>query len=156
MINLKKILVPIDFSECSESALRFAASLAKHFDSEIILFHCIWMTPHEYTRKLNADYDVSYTQFLEDQRVDAEAKMFEMEIPGIESRERVTEISVQGDPTTQIIDFAEENDVDLIVLGTHGRTGLKHFFLGSVAERTVRHAGCPVITVRDKALVPVA
>jgi nucleotide-binding universal stress UspA family protein len=140
--KLETIVVPIDFSKPSRQAFELARDLAREAGpAHVILVHACFV-PVEIEALVGSaayeaveDIDTHVAKEL-DQLV-AELK------DGGVSCEAVT---VRGSPENVILDLAESKRADLIVMGTHGRTGLSHFFLGSVAERVVRNASCPVMT----------
>ena len=144
MIALKTLLVPSDFSECSEAAVRYGLELARRFDAKLHLLHVVydpalqpWATEGMTLPLLDA---VDQWQKESRQRlIDA--------VPPADAG-RVTVSATIGSPYAEILRYADENDVDLIVMGTHGRSGMSHVLLGSIAEKVVRHAPCPVLTVR--------
>jgi nucleotide-binding universal stress UspA family protein len=128
-----RILCPIDFSETSAKAMKHAEQVAEKFGAELILLHA-FDTPETYDRK--------------GQTRPADREL-EPKLRNIQStRVKLSHALHAGSPGEVICWFAEEKQCDLIVMGTHGRTGLKHFFLGSVAEHVVRHARCPVLVLR--------
>lgn len=146
--DITKILVPVDFSDCSSSALRSGVELAQHFEASVIAVH-VWERPN-----LVAPDVMLYTpgfegvSLVEYARSEAETHMASM-IEEINSD--AVEVSyrfVTGRPFKKIVEVAEHDRVDLIVMGSHGRTGLAHLFLGSVAEKVLRRAPCPVLVVR--------
>lgn len=146
MPPFRKILVPTDFSTHSTEALRVAADLSKAFGAPVQVLAVyqppvVPLVPEGALFPLPVDVaaDVSRvnTRLLEDARQLTEAGAL-----GVTSALR------QGAPFAEIIANAREGDFDLIVMGTHGRTGLKHALLGSVAEKVVRKAPCAVLTVR--------
>lgn len=134
--QLKKILVPVDFSTCSLKALRYAIPFATQFGAELILLHVIPLFPPA-EGVLPADPGEDVHERLAALRATAGAAA-----GGITLVRR-------GTPHSEILDVAQELDVGLIILSTHGHTGLEHLLLGSVAEKVVRHAGCPVLIVRE-------
>lgn len=149
MIQLSTILVPVDFSVFSERALNYACSLAEQFESEIHLlyvkdaFSCIFPEVGMPT------YGTG--EFLAHQAAIASDRL--AALPG-EQRQGGLQIVRQirdGTPYAEIINYAGEASVDLIVMGTHGRSGLDHVLLGSVATHVVRESPCPVLTVRGTA-----
>jgi universal stress protein A len=146
MIRLERILLPTDFSEFSKPAEKYACALAEQFDSELHLLHVlqdlIALVPEP---GLAFPPPADYVQEL---RESAEKALAEMPDPAWAEGRRIVRATRQGPPFLEIVRYARELDVDLIVLGTHGRTGLSHILLGSVAERVVRKAPCPVLTVR--------
>ena len=146
MIKIKKILYPTDFSEPSKLALEYAAALAKQFDAELEILHIMFdetqvvsfYLPQVTMQSLSADIETGsekqLTEFIDDQAV----------LKGV----KYTKHLIKGTPFLEIIKRAEEISADMIVLGTHGRTGLDHVLFGSTAEKVVRKAPCPVFTVR--------
>ena len=143
------ILAATDFSAASEQAVSYAASLALEFGATLHLLHVV---PDPI---LAAAWSEAYAYDLdklgERLRRDAERHLAEQaaRIEGIV----VTHDAVIGRPAGMIAALAGERGVDLIVMGTHGRSGVSHLFMGSVAERVVRSAPCPVLTVREGAHV---
>ncbi|MFQ5515541.1 MAG: universal stress protein [Myxococcota bacterium] len=145
MIRFDRILVPVDFSPHSRRAVDLAVGLAKTFSATIHLLHA-----YHLSAALTApDPMVLPAAFWEDVR-DSAARKLE-KTAELVTREGVTvESHLSSDPPSAAIErAARELSADLIVMGTRGLTGLKHILLGSVAERTVRTAPCPVLTVRD-------
>lgn len=144
MITLKKILVPTDFSEHSAKALLYGAELAKKFGAELHLMHAVEQTPLMYGEgayvppETEAEIEAAATEQLESLVADAGDDV------------KVVRRVEHGHPFVETIRYAKENDIGLIVLGTHGRGAIAHMLLGSVAEKVVRKAPCPVLTVRDK------
>jgi nucleotide-binding universal stress UspA family protein len=141
----KRILVPIDFSDASRAALEAAAELAKRFSAKVALFHAYPVPGYTFP---DGSF-VASTKMMEELSEQANRHLVEWktlaEGMGVGPVETATAV---GEPAYEIVTFAKEQDVDLIVLGTHGRTGLQHALMGSVAERVVRKAACPVLTVR--------
>ncbi|HZR45661.1 MAG TPA: universal stress protein [Candidatus Manganitrophaceae bacterium] len=144
---VSRILVPTDFSDCSVAALDYAVALAKPFNADLILVHVIEPFPYNVIDGLTfVDYGArlaSETQALLD-RLSKRALKEKLSVAT-----RLTE----GIPFREIINMAKREKADLIVIGTHGRTGMTHLITGSVAERVVRLAPCPVVTVRMQAPV---
>ena len=147
MISIRKILVPTDFSAHSKDAQVWGAELAQRYDASITLVHVYqpisYALPEGYvmpSANLLADLEVSLGRALDDAKKQLESS------PGL----RVDTSLIQGVPFAEIVRFAREGAYDLIVLSTHGRTGLRHALLGSVAEKVVRKAPCPVLTVRPR------
>jgi nucleotide-binding universal stress UspA family protein len=144
MITLKTILVPSDFSDCSDEALRYALELARRFDARIHLLHVV---QDPITQPWAAEgFSVPVFEVVEQWQKQAEERL-RAAVPEAD-RARVTVVSVVASPYAEILDYAGAHDVDLIVMGTHGRGGVSHMLLGSIAERVVRRAPCPVLTVR--------
>ena len=144
MITLKKILVPTDFSEHSSKAIHYGAELAAKFGSELHLLHAIEMTPLLYGESAYFPPD------SEAELEKAAARQLD-DLPDCATGDlRIVRKVQHGHPFVEIIRYAKENEIGLIVLGTHGRGAIAHMLLGSVAEKIVRKAPCPVLTVRDK------
>lgn len=149
MLTIKKVLFPTDFSEFAREAEHYACELARQHSAELHLLTVVEallpvtplpsgapMTiggidpvemPRHALRALEAYPDSQWGHGL-----------------------KIVRVVRSGSPFVEIIRYAREQDIDLIVIGTHGRTGLKHVLMGSVAERVVRKASCPVLTVRPK------
>src|SRR5215471_11197639 len=144
MINLKRILVPSDFSECSDAAFRYGLELARKFGATLHLLHAVQDPATQPWAAEGIAFPLQETvnQWQKDARV-----RLEQSIPP-EDRSGATVACTIGPPFLEILRYATENDIDLIVMGTHGRSGVSHMLLGSVAERVVRRAPCPVLTVR--------
>lgn len=139
---LSTILVPTDFSDCSRSALKQAERLAKALGEKILLVHVI--DPVSYYVSESLQWADLYERFATTVQPLLNGLIQEVEKESLE----ISAELVQGAPYQEIVRKAEEVKVDLIVMGTHGRTGLPHFFLGSVAVRVLRMAPCPVLTVK--------
>lgn len=144
MIAVKKILVPTDFSDCSAAAVTYGRAMASVFGATLHLLHVV---QDPYTQPWAAEaFPAPLGDLLEQWEQQAEARLKE-QIPEAE-RDSAVIATVIGSPFYEIIRYADEQKVDLIVIGTHGRGPLGHMLLGSVAEKVVRKAPCPVLTVR--------
>jgi nucleotide-binding universal stress UspA family protein len=143
-MTAKHILVPTDFSEYADHALDYAIALAQKLRARLTLLHIIQLTPMTmgdmYGYSLEADLEAMES---EAQR-QMQALLNRVHQEGLESETAI----VQGVPFQMIVDMAESQDIDLIVMGTHGRAGLTHALMGSVAEKVVRMAPCPVLVTR--------
>lgn len=144
-VRVKRILVPTDFSDCSQQAVDYAIALAQTFQAKVILFHVVE----------SPVYGLDFTLVHPGAQASVRHRVIEMLQEGVE-RLRAQGIETEGHfvsgiPFLEIINAAKQHEVDLIVMGTHGRTGLAHVFLGSTAERVVQRAPCPVLTVRPEA-----
>lgn len=141
----KKILVPVDFSEFSREALVSAAGIAELRNAKMTVMH-VMVEP-----QTSVPYEVyiDWQKVKDDMKADAEKMLSEMtEKAGVDGMtERVL---VWGEPANVITEAAQNENFDLIVMATHGRTGLTRLFLGSVAEKVIRHAPCPVLVMRGK------
>jgi universal stress protein A len=146
MSEFRKILVGIDFSEHSQRALDEAVGLAQQFGAEVTLFHCFELPIPAFGRHPSAT--VPPESYVDAVR---EAALQSIRLWGEMAKEkgvRVKEEISAGFAANEIAVLAEKIRADLIVIGTRGRTGFKHVLLGSVAERTIRLAPCPVLTVK--------
>jgi nucleotide-binding universal stress UspA family protein len=144
--EIKKVLVPIDFSDYSKSSLRYAVNFANQFNAEICLIYVLEpvIYPPDFSMgqiaipSINTEWDERAKEELE--------KLAKTEIPeGID----VKTILKNGKPFLEIIDTASEENIDLIIIATHGHTGVEHILFGSTAEKVVRKAPCPVLTLRE-------
>jgi universal stress protein A len=144
--EISKVLVPIDFSDYSKSALKYAVSFVKHFGARLILVYVV--EPVIYPPDFSMGQIAIPSMDLEmDKRAMEELdKLAEQEIP---SEIKVKSIVKTGKPFIEIIETADEQDVDLIIIATHGHTGMEHILFGSTAEKVVRKAPCPVLTLRE-------
>lgn len=139
--------MPIDFSENSKKALRYAQPFAEQFGAEIILLHVVepMIRPEGY---------MIVPVALESRRVarmdEREMRLGSLRHQEIGERIKGDTFVQMGEPHKEIISMAKARKVDLIIIATHGYTGVKHVVLGSTAERVVRHAPCPVLVVREK------
>ncbi len=146
-LNFRKILVPVDFSDCSMAGLNYAKMLAKQFRAKLVLQHSVavhyFITNDEY-----ACYDLPL--LMEQAERTAREQMRELvqktDWDGIPVRSSIA----MGHPGEHICAQTETNGADLVVISTHGRTGLKHVLVGSVAEYVVRHAARPVLVVPSR------
>jgi len=147
-LQFGKILAPVDFSEKSRELLRFAVRFAKQHQARLLLLHVV--EPISYPTY--ADYPSLTAVPISGETIDdAKAgleKLRRVEVPPDMS----VDIEVRsGRPHIEVTDAARKLQVDLIIISTHGRTGLSHILLGSTAEHVVRYAPCPVLTLRERA-----
>jgi universal stress protein A len=141
VLSLKTILVPIDFSKNALQALHFAVPLARQFGAKLALLHVVPIPPYGADMAFPAIDLEPPTEHMEAEL----RKLVRRTLPA--ELDQVTMVRT-GPPHHEIVEAAKELSADLIVLTTHGYTGLKHALLGSTAERVVQHAGCPVLVVR--------
>ena len=146
MIDLHRILVPTDFSKFSANALTYGTAFAEKFGAELYLLHVVQDLALFIPEAVLVVPPVlpPVEQFLTAARAALDRVIAGLNLPGVTVHPAVSE----GTPFDEIIRFAREKDIDLIVMGTHGHTGLAHILMGSVAEKVVRKAPCPVLTVR--------
>jgi len=145
-MKIKKILCPVDFSGSCNLAVKYAKELALLFNSRLYLLHVVehlhgdehymilQITPQEIAEKMKKEAE---------ERLNSIAKKIK-KVPKIKTEVR------EGKAFVEIIKTARKDNIDLIIMGSHGRTGLSHVLIGSVAERVVRKAHCPVLIVKDK------
>ena len=143
-MQIKKILCPTDFSETSEKSLDYALFLAKAHQAQLVILHVVdhlqgfdhyeilALTPMEIAQKMEKRANENLDDLL-------------TRIEGAVSAEKAVR---NGKTSVEICEAAREAQADIIVIGSHGRTGLSHVLIGSVAETVVRHADCPVLVVR--------
>ncbi len=146
--TIKKIILATDFSDISKDASSHALLLAQNYKAELKAVHVFdpsaWNLPSHYylaSDEVEVDVDMEKARELGKDALKELAESFDLE---------VETIFTEGDPGHEIVRVAEEQNADLIVLGTHGYSGWKRFTLGSVAEFVVRHAPCAVLTIRPK------
>jgi nucleotide-binding universal stress UspA family protein len=143
-LAIKEILVPIDFSRPAKKALRYAVAFATQFGAKLTLVHVVEPV---------AMLDLVSPLLMENDKVMRAAKSrldLLCKQTGIDSGSVAKTLVRSGTPFKEITDAARTLKVDLIVIATHGYSGLKHAMLGSTAERVVRHASCPVLIVRER------
>ncbi len=144
MISLKKILCPIDHSDCSKEALKYAVSFAMKDKAKLYLLHIIDI--RSFSEGLDAmSKPIPDEETLEQLRT----KLLDCIPEEIRDDMDVEATVIQGIPFAEIISTAKEKEIDMIVIGSHGRTGISHMMMGSVSEKVVRKAPCPVLTVRQ-------
>ncbi|MDI6778999.1 MAG: universal stress protein [Bacteroidota bacterium] len=145
IINLEKILVPIDFSDYSKNALKYAVPFAKQFGAEILLLYVVEPTIYP------ADFgfgQVGFPSIEEEMRKKGTEELEKLAANEIQDIVKWQIIIEMGKPFTEINRVAKEKNVDLIIIATHGHTGIEHVLFGSTAEKVVRKAPCPVLTIR--------
>lgn len=148
-LSLRAIVVPMDFSPAAQRALELAKSLAKSAGpAHLILVHAYYV-PVELEQYLLTHGDPFFERLSKGVTKDLEAILVSLQDAGISSEY----VARPGVPETVILEVTQEKKAGLVVMGTHGRRGLSHLFLGSVAERVVRKAEVPVLTVREKTKV---
>lgn len=145
MKPFQRLMVPVDFSAYSAEAVRVAADIARRYDASLTLVHVydplVYALPDGFVLFTQPQLEKLF-EALEGQLASAKALAVDAGAPRVETK------LLQGFVAGQIADFAARGEYDLIVMGTHGRTGMKHLMLGSIAENVVRSAACPVLTVK--------
>jgi universal stress protein A len=146
-IRLEKILLPTDFSNYSSVATKYACELATKFAAELHLLHTLELhlasTPE-------FGMGLALPTYINESRAAAGKSLAGVLDPKWSEGRTVIQAVLEGSPKVEIIRYARKQNIDLIVLATHGRTGLPHVIMGSVAETVVRTAPCPVLTVRPE------
>lgn len=142
----KKILCPLDFSEFTDEIVNYAVNIAGKYGAELHFLHIV----------PNLNYFTPYESFLTpenliaiEKNIEAEVdKDFEKIIKKVDMP--VKKIVKNGAPFVEIIDYVKAESIDLVIMGTHGRSGIEHILIGSVAEKVVRKSPCPVLTIRPR------
>lgn len=148
MVNVKRILAPTDFSENSTPALETAIEMARQFNAQLLLLHVVDdIGVHAVEMEMGAYSDGGYDLLEAEKR--AAARLEQIAIPE-DVVERTSRDTMIAGPSEGICRFAGEQAADIIVLSTHGRTGLARWVMGSVAEHVVRKSPCPVLTVHPE------
>lgn len=144
-MNIKKILCPTDFSDYSYEALDYAKDIAKTYNSKLYVLHVIF-EPAEYTGfyvphisfdKIKSEIEIGAKKYIDEMR--------ETKLRGVEN---VETIIIFGLPDEEIVKFATDKDIDLIVIGSAGKRGIEKFVFGSTAEKVVKKSPCPVLCVK--------
>ncbi len=146
----KTVLVPIDFSDDSIAALDYAIELTKPFGPEIIVLYVLEPIYYASAADMYAT-SPNLTVLIDEQRKAGRDQLAHIEAGLLKRKIKARALMRTGAPASAIVDSAKKLKVDMIVMGTHGRTGLMHVMIGSIAENVVRKAGCPVVTLRSGA-----
>lgn len=140
-----KILVPVDFSEYTDDIIKYSVEIAEKFNSTIHLIHVI----------PNMDYFTPYESFMAAENmvtvqkgVEAEVQRDIEKVAGTIKGIPVTKVVRTGVSFVEIVEYVRSEHIDLVIMATHGRGGLEHIIIGSVAEKVVRKSPCPVLTIR--------
>jgi universal stress protein A len=144
-MKIERILFPIDFSEGSMNALDYAVSLSKEYNAKLYLLHVVhdismtagWQVPHIRVDELYRDMEEGAKKQIE--------KCCEEDLRDVKDVEKIV---IRGIPDEEILKVARDEKIDIIVIGTHGRTGIDRLLFGSTAEKVVRRSPCPVLSVR--------
>lgn len=144
-IAIRRILCPVDFSESADHALRYALAFATAYDAELRLLYVVELPfLPAYSTTMAPDLSLP----IERLKQESQAALDEVVRASKELHPRVAGQLVVGTPFIEIIKAAREGKIDLIVVGSHGKSGLQHMLIGSVAEKVVRKSPCPVLTVK--------
>lgn len=146
MRAIRKILVTTDFSDFSTAGMEYAISLASSYRAQIWLLHVVDNTPLIRLPRVEKGSEAVLRQGVEK----AAARLKDLAARVFPAGRSVTSVVRQGDPCAEIVKFAREEGMDIIVMATHGRTGISHVLMGSVAEKVVRMSAVPVLSVKPK------
>jgi nucleotide-binding universal stress UspA family protein len=146
-LRLQRILLPTDFSDYSAVATKYACELATKFDAELHVLHTL---ETHLASTPGFAMGLALPQYLSESKVAAEKALTGVLDPQWAVGRKVVQAVVEGSPKVEIVRYARTQEIGLIVLATHGRSGLAHVIIGSVAESVVRTAPCPVLTVRPE------
>lgn len=145
-MRIKKILLPTDLSPASISAFKYAKSLAEKYGASIYVLHVLENIPILAIHALDLTLERIEKNMAENAKIQLEKIVKE----NLKTKNKVQIFIRKGVVDEEIVKFADEKKVDLIVMGTHGRTGIEYTLLGSIAEKIVRRAKCPVLTVKPE------
>lgn len=145
-MKIKRILWPTDFSEASNKSLQAAQHMANQFSAELYIINVVLPVPVSFGYAGGSNFNIPLYQ--EELKKTSEKQLDEFVEGKIDKKIKTKSFVVQGPEVSSILNFANEQDVDLIVISTHGYTGLKRLLMGSVAEGVIRHAKQPVLTIR--------
>jgi nucleotide-binding universal stress UspA family protein len=143
----KEIMIATDGSEHVRTAIESAIEIAKLSEAKLYAVHVIALGFYSTTHSINSEWEKAMKDQLIKESYEATSYV---EKAGRAENVEVESVILEGSPAEEIIDFAEKNDIDLIVIGTHGMSGFQRFLLGSVAENVIRHSKKPVLVVRRK------
>jgi nucleotide-binding universal stress UspA family protein len=146
-MRIQRILLPTDFSTPSATAAKYACELAARFEAELHLLHAL---EAHLSATPTFGMGLDLPSYVKESRAAAEKALAGLLDPRWAAGRTVIRSVVEGSPRVEIVRYARKHEVDLIVLATHGRSGLAHILIGSVAESVVRTAPCPVLTVRPE------
>ncbi len=145
-MKIEKILFPTDFSEGYYHAIPYAVDFSRHYNAKLYMVHIIY----DFTKVMYSHIPhISSDQIVDDITVWAGNEIEKCCIEQIRGLPRVEKLVLNGVPYEEIVKFAEDRKIDIIVMGTYGRTGLDKLIFGSTADRVVRKAPCPVLAVRQ-------
>ena len=154
MLPFKRILCPTDFSEPSFEALKAANELAMHFKSNLYVIHVVppipVMPPLDYVSVMYAETKEKAEVYKMELVKQSEEALKEVLMEKTGDRVGLYPIITHGPVDEEIITLIKEKEIDLVVMGTHGQTGVSHFVFGSIAEKVVRRASCPVMVITGK------
>jgi nucleotide-binding universal stress UspA family protein len=150
VISIKKVLVPTDFSPPSEIAIRYGKAFAQSFNAALHVLHVVEEAVLDYYSWTAPASSPVLLGVREEMERSARDQLASILSDDERTAFRGTLVSIIGSPFVEIVRYAKAEDIDLIVIGTHGRGPIAHMLMGSVAEKVVRKAPCPVLTVRPE------
>ena len=144
MLEIKRILCPVDFSDSSEPSLNYAVAIARRFNAKVYIVYVSDMEDFNYDNDTLLEGDS-----ISEASVRGEKANLINRIPeNIRNEIEIETKILFGIPNEEIVNFADEQKIDMIVMGTHGRTGLKHVLMGSISEKVVGKSTCPVLLIK--------
>lgn len=146
MSKYKNILVPVDFSDVSAKALKVALDIAGVMDAEVTVMHAVSVS----AVSLPVDGVPVYNDEMIEEELGKARKDLDKFLRDQIGSAQVSQVVCFGEPTSEVNNYADDNKIDMIIIGTHGRTGLLHLLMGSVAESVLRHSKVPVLCVPAK------
>lgn len=146
-MKIQTIVVATDLSSTSLAAVGHACQLADQFDAQLHVVHVAMLPFVEFMEQVQTDFSQSIDE-CERQHVEASRRQLQSLATTAVHPDRITRVVLQGIPVERLLKYVSAHEADLLVVGTHGHSGLRHALLGSTAERLVREARCPVLTVR--------
>jgi nucleotide-binding universal stress UspA family protein len=146
MLPLKKIVCPTDFSEPADEGLKIARELATQFSAEMLLVHVVTPLPAMHGGAAPTGFHIPAV--LKELEASAKNSLEDIRREKLPAEMQVRIFVIHGKPAHEIVSLASQEKVDIIVIATQGESGWQRFAFGSVAERVVRHADCPVLTIR--------
>lgn len=149
MAQVKNILVPIDFSTSSYQVFELGHCLAKQNGANLHLIHVI--DPIYYQEQQQRKSDLEFIHKIRFENAKEELRKFKFEVP--HSEVEITEVLIEGIPHKEILNYSRQNDIDMIVIASHGWTNLSHMLMGSIADKIMRQADVPVICVKSNVSV---
>ncbi|NWF88531.1 MAG: universal stress protein [Ignavibacteriaceae bacterium] len=145
MVQAKNILVPIDFSTSSYQVFELGHCLARHNGAQLHLIHVI--DPIYYQEQQHRKSDLEFIHKIRFENAKEELRKFKFEVP--HSEVEIKEVLIEGIPHKEILNYARQNDIDMIVIASHGWTNLSHMLMGNIADKIMRQADVPVICVKS-------
>lgn len=143
-MEIKKVLIPTDFSELSKRAVAEALPIVKKLNASVVFVHVLERLDHP--DDMTALFDEGYAYLMDRSHALLNDLVIQAKQAGIEAQAELK----NGVPHVEIVELAQQKGVDLIIMGTHGRTGFNHLMMGSQTERVLRKAACSVMTIKGK------